>query len=475
MFADLRGRIGRASRRPFGMIAVGAALVAAVAIALASAPLLRGWQGDDTPSTSVRRGALTVRLLESGVLRPARSITYRSPLAGREAEIVFLAPEGTRVGEGDLVVALDATEVTRDLERAVQAERAAQSEFQAAQAEREDAAAQLSSVTEGERALEVEEARAKLTVSEKQVERLRAEHDGLKPLLEKGFITKEELDRAATALEQAESETALTRKRVQWLSEHSHPREQQRARLLVSQRDARVEQARMRVTEVSAAMHTLRAAVAACRVYAERPGLVVYEESLVANPRRKVRVGDRVTITQGIVTIPEVQQMVVESSVREADVHRVKTGQPVVVRVDGFPDLRLSGRVATLGALARTPPDRPGDGKRFDLVASLDASTANLLPEMTARLEIVVGRRKDVLLLPVNAVFERNGTPVVFVRRFWSPETRPVQIGASNEFDVEIQSGVTQGDTVLLVDPQRATPVAPRREGPAPSPAPGAP
>src|SRR5687767_14869202 len=50
---------------------------------------------------TVRRGPLVARLTASGALKPVQSITYRSPLSGREAEIVFLVAEGTRVGEGD--------------------------------------------------------------------------------------------------------------------------------------------------------------------------------------------------------------------------------------------------------------------------------------------------------------------------------------------------------------------------------------
>ena len=50
----------------------------------------------------VERGDLTVRLRETGVLRPAQSLTYHSPLAGRQTELLFLAPEGTRVQTGDL-------------------------------------------------------------------------------------------------------------------------------------------------------------------------------------------------------------------------------------------------------------------------------------------------------------------------------------------------------------------------------------
>src|SRR5262245_31749708 len=100
-------------------------MVGAVAVtALASV----GWvalrraapAADASLLATVRRGSLTARLTASGTLKPIQSITYRSPLAGRDSEIVELVPEGTRVREGDLLFRLDATELERDVDRAKQ-------------------------------------------------------------------------------------------------------------------------------------------------------------------------------------------------------------------------------------------------------------------------------------------------------------------------------------------------------------------
>src|SRR6266702_1649737 len=74
---------------------------------LAGTALWRRPAVDPALTTYVGKGPLTAQLTVTGTLRPAQSITYRSPLAGREAEIIELAPEGLRVSEGDLLVRLD--------------------------------------------------------------------------------------------------------------------------------------------------------------------------------------------------------------------------------------------------------------------------------------------------------------------------------------------------------------------------------
>ncbi len=371
---------------------------------------------------------------------------------GRETEVVFLAPEGTHVNAGDLVVRLDTTGLEQELERAVQTRRQADAELQLVQAELEEAAAVLESMTEGERALEVDEAQIKLQLTERRTDRLREEYEGLKPLLDRGYITRDELERSAVDLEQAQAELEMTRRRVTLLTGRTYPREQQRARVELARRQARLEQSRQMRAEAVQAVTALQAAMDATSLYARRPGLVVYEEYLAASPRRKVRVGDRVTASQGLITIPEVRRMLVESSVREVDVHRVTSGQPVTIHVDAFPDLRLQGKILSIGALAEISISLPFGGKRFDLVVEVEATTAELRPEMTARLEILVGERSDALLVPVNAIFNRDGVSVVHVVRGRRVDIRQVELGASNEFEVHVVAGLREGDRVSLTD-----------------------
>jgi multidrug efflux pump subunit AcrA (membrane-fusion protein) len=179
---------------------------------------------------------------------------------------------------------------------------------------------------------------------------------------------------------------------------------------------------------------------------------VVYEDFLGAGQRRKVRAGDRVTPSQGIVTIPGLARMRAEASVREADVHRVRPGQAATVRVEAFPDASLAAKVVHVGTLARTSADRPGDEKRFELVVELEPSDLDLRPDMSARVEVAVGERRDVLLAPVNAVFEREGARVCHVLGLFGAETRPVELGESDDVFVEVRSGLAEGERLALLD-----------------------
>jgi HlyD family secretion protein len=411
---------------------------------------------DDALVATVTRGELVARLTSSGTLKPIQSITYRSPIPGRDVEIRDLAPEGSRVAAGDLLVKLDTTDLEVELARVRQEHRQAQMDLQVAEGEYEEAGAEVKAVTEGEGALTVEEARSTLQRAQKKAERLRQEYEHLKPLLDKGFITRDELARNEDQLEEAEEELLLARRRTDVVVQLSHPREQKRAALALAQKSAQLGHARTRVSESQLRLEMLERLIDGCTIRARGPGLVVYEENLNSNPRRKLRIGDRVFATQGIVTIPEVNRMLVEASISESEVHRVKTGQPAEVRVEAFPDVTLTGQVTRVGTLASTSATRPFDDKRFDLIITLDPTTVDLRPEMTIRADVIVGSRTGVLLVPVTAVFNNQGTRVVYVVSATGTASRPVDLGESNDRQVEIVAGLREGERVSLSPPDAA-------------------
>src|SRR5690242_15868052 len=189
----------------------GSVLLAIAVLLLVGTAFWRRAAVDPSLVATVARGSLTAQLTTSGTLRPIQSITYRSPLGGRESEITELVPEGTRVNEGDLLVTLDTTDLQRELERARQEVRQAQLDVQVAEIERQEAEAAIKSVAQGEGALTVEEARTRAQLAEKKVGRLRKEYEQMKPLIDKGFITREELKKSADELEQSEEELALAK------------------------------------------------------------------------------------------------------------------------------------------------------------------------------------------------------------------------------------------------------------------------
>ena len=123
---------------------------------------------------------------------------------------------------------------------------------------------------------------------------------------------------------------------------------------------------------------------------ADVPGIAVHREVFFGSERRKPQVGDQVWANQPLLILPDVSRMVVETSVRETDVHKLERNQRVDVRVQAYPDLRLTGTVSLVGTLAQAEKERRG-AKFFAVTVQMNESEPRLRPGMTARVEIHVG------------------------------------------------------------------------------------
>lgn len=405
----------------------------------------------ENSTAAVRRGTLVVTITEAGFLRAASSVTFRSPVEGRELEITWLAAEGTQVADGDLVASLDTTDLRMEFERAAQAARQADLDLAAARLEREEAELALRGVTEGAGMLAVEEGRTELQVLQSRARRLREEQQRLEPLFRKGYVTRDEFDRSGAEADEADARAILGERAFRTLTDRTHPAAVQSARLQLKRREAQIANLEPRLEAAREYVQSLSHLLQRSSIRATHPGLVMYEENVSVMPRRKIRVGDRVTPSQGLVTLPDLRRMTIQASVRESDVRRIAPGQHVRATLDAFPDTPLAGTVSSIGALAGGTS--PNAETRFDIAIALAPSGVALRPAMNARVDIHVDERRDVLLVPAAAVFQSNGESVCYVRRGDLMERRVVRTGASNAVDVEIASGLSPGDRVSLRAP----------------------
>jgi HlyD family secretion protein len=220
----------------------------------------------------------------------------------------------------------------------------------------------------------------------------------------------------------------------------------------LSQRRAVFALAEAKVAEIDARIAGIRERIANSVVRAEGPGLVVYRDLFFGSDRRKPQVGDEVWPNQPVIALPDSSRLVVETRVREVDLHKVSTSQRVDVTVDAYPGLRLPGVVDLVGALAQDDASRAAT-KFFPVTIALSGGDPRLRPGMTAQVEIHVLRLPSALVVPVEAVFEDDEGPHVFVLKGGRPERRRVALAAANAFRAAIASGVESGEAVLLVHP----------------------
>ena len=140
--------------------------------------------------------------------------------------------------------------------------------------------------------------------------------------------------------------------------------------------------------------------------------------------------------------------MYVDATVNQVDVQQLHLGQPATVRFDAYPGMVMHGQVESVGALAVGGRMENYYVRSIPVRISLDGNDSRLLPDLTASADVVVGEHDNGLLVPREAVREKDGKPVVYVKQGDTIAPREVEIGAYGTTEVSVVSGLAEGDQV---------------------------
>jgi len=159
--------------------------------------------------------------------------------------------------------------------------------------------------------------------------------------------------------------------------------------------------------------------------------------------------GDLVSANTNVITLADLTDLRILAIVDETDISQVEVGQKATITFDAFPGRRFRGEVLEIPLEGRLVQNVVS----YEVPVSLEgASGVSLRPGMTANLNIVVGRRENVLLVSALAIQQGEDGNVVMVQD--SPEgpaveTR-VELGLSDGAYVEVVRGLNEGDRVVI-------------------------
>ena len=436
----------------------------------------------------VREGPFEVSIVEGGVLQALKSVTYASQIQSNQAKVIAIVPEGKMVQKGDLLILFDQAPFEEEIRRSQAALAQAQAELRKAQEDsklqaiqnQEDIGAgrqklerselELKDAQEGKGQLKEQEAVAAVAAAEREVQKAKTALEDLKPLLSEGFITRQELERAEQALAKAAEDLELAKRRRDSLLRFTRPLELAQAKseaalskeslkqleasaaYRLEQKRAVIAGAESRIQETSSKLALAQQQLARTEVRADVPGIVVYRDVFFGSEQRKPQVGDQVWANQPLLILPDISKMVVETKIRETDIHKVEKNQKVKIRVQAYPEMALGGKVTLVGSLAQEERERRGS-KFFGVTILVNESDQRLRPGMTARVEIQVEERARAAFVPLDAVFEREGQDVCYVHERRGFRARPVVLGPSNQDFVVVEKGLRRGERVALRDP----------------------
>jgi HlyD family secretion protein len=388
---------------------------------------------------AAQRADVVSRILAVGSVTSIRDAKIGSKISGRVAAV--LVEEGARVAVGTPLLQLDTSDLL-----AQQAQ---------AQANVAAARAQLQKVLTGARPQErqqsadaVNQAHAALISAQASLKLAQANLERMRSLQSQGAVSQQDLDSAETQASVAQAQVAQ--------AQAAYDSTVQNAALVrIGSRDEDIQQARAQLAQAQAGLALVQVQLHDSTLSAPFSGTIT---------QRSVEPGETVSSMSApsnnpLFILSQVDDVYVEFIVPAQHRSELQPGQEAVMEVDGLPGQRVQGRIQEIRPAAEAA------SRTFGVKVRVPNPKGTLRPGMFARGAIITGVRHAVLSVPEQAVLTATSGPVVFVVRDGRAIRQAVALGAHHDGLVEVTSGLTEGDQVIVEGQDALTdnqPVAPR-------------
>ncbi|WP_246703467.1 MULTISPECIES: efflux RND transporter periplasmic adaptor subunit [unclassified Rhizobium] len=239
------------------------------------------------------------------------------------------------------------------------------------------------------------------------------------------------------------------------------------------------------ITSAEVAVETARANLSYTRITAPMDGTVL----AIVNQQ-----GQTVNAAQSaptIVILGQLDTMIVRTEISEADVVKVKAGQPLYFTILGDPGTRHD---ATLQSIEPAPESITSDSSVTSSTTTSSSSSSTTssssssaiyyngvfaVPNrekyfrtyMSAEVHIVLGEAKNVLTIPSSALGARSADGSYVVQTLGDDgkrNQRKVTVGLNNNVSAEIRSGLSEGENVVIGEASATTTKSSSNGGPPP-------
>ncbi len=462
---------------------------------------VRHWSAPDAGATSVAPGMLhtvqradmNVTLIENGTL-VAKESKKISAGTDSSAKITFIIEEGKQVQQGEVLARLDTKDLETDIEELrsdiVQGEanlNTAKSELEIQLSENtatmEKAAIALDRARqelERYRDGDAPSDRRKLEVAIKEAEtafsRAKKKFADSQMLYDKAYINKSQLEQDGIDYERTEVQLEGAKLDLTMFEKYTLPmtsaqkdvavkdclrdkdNADKRAATNLRQKEVAVELADKSLTMRNKRLTKQLEELDKMTVKAPHPGIVLYGDPNQSWYRNNIRLGGEVWGEMVLFTLPDLRVMQVKLQVHEADINKLKEGQTAKITMDTYPGLVIDGDVTQVAQIASNESERGRDSevKKFDVKVTLKTGEElQLKPGISAKVEIFIDHLPQVLAVPLQCVFEEDGSHYCWVL---APDGQPqriaVKVGQSNDTLIAISDGLEPGQQVLLYNPR---------------------
>jgi multidrug efflux pump subunit AcrA (membrane-fusion protein) len=407
-------RLLTAVRRPRNIIVTAAAAALIVTGFMVTAG---GGTLPNHPTVEAATGDFLDTLEIRGEIRPLKSVVLTSPLQSGELQILKLAKNGSMVKAGDVVVEFDASTLQRTIQEK-------QSELKQSDAEIEQAGAQ-----------------GRMAAEQNATSLMKARYD---------------IDRARLDINKGDTVSRIDNEKAKLvLADSEQKLKEIEARITSDKASSEADVFSKRRKREKALYDLQRAEQGLLNLQMKAPAagmvniLPNYRSGGMFGGEQEFREGDRAWPGASILEMPDLSSIHLEARLDETDRGRLNPGQEAIVRIEAVPGREFKARIERISLLARAdfsagwPPPR-----NFDLGLVLLEVDPRIRPGMTAVARIATARIPGVLLVPAEAIFQSDGSPVVYLLSGSAFEERRVEISRRGREQAIIAGGLAPGDRI---------------------------
>lgn len=371
-----------------------------------------------TITSKVQFGDFSINVTTSGELEAKNSENIVGPAGLREVriwqvQISDMIPEGSIVDSGQYVATLDRTEITnrmKDLESELEK-------------------------------LESQYIKTRLDTS-MDMRAAREELINLQYSLEERQIT----------VDQSIYEPPATQRQARIdleKSQRAYQQAEKNFKLRTAKNEANMQEVYASYSQAQRRLEQIRDVLKGFTITAPKAGMVIYKRNWDGS---KIGVGAMMSSWDNVVaTLPNLKEMISRTFVNEIDISKIKTGQKVIIGVDAFPEMQYTGEVtevANIGEQMRT-----SNAKVFEVVVRVNEFDSILRPAMTTKNMIITSVIPKSLFLPIECVHTTDS--ITYVYKASGQVRQQIKTGVTNENQIIITQGLTEGDEVYLSAPEK--------------------
>jgi RND family efflux transporter MFP subunit len=379
------------------------------------------------------RGTITMRAVYVGEVAARSRVEVFSRIAGVVAEVAVR--EGDLVRRGQAVVRLDPKELRFQVEQARAAVRTQRLQVEQARVTLATQEARLAQLLAGAPPEQVRQAEEQVRQASASLEYSRQQLRRAEELYAQGFVAGQAVEAARLEVVLQEARLRSAEEQLRLLRGGPRPEEVEVARRQVRQAEVALRQAQSQLAQGEVALRQAESLLAESTVVAPAAGVV---------SRRLVDPGSTVTPATPLLQLVDIDPVLVTIPVAERETAFIRPGMKALVRVDALP-----GRVFR-GTVASVSPVLAAATRTAEVRIEVPNAERVLRPGMTARVDLELVTRANVVAVPVEAVLEQEGEKRVYVVAEGTARARRVETGISDGVRVEIRRGLNAGELVVV-------------------------